>query len=138
MKCALAADFELAEQSSKFFYVIDHFRSKYALDVVAALVFLALGKSNFSNKLNDGGRLSFVEASNIASLASFLGVSRDTVRRRLNDLSLCHLVQRSNTGFVVKDIPAWRELASFAGQVGPSPRTAGTRFFVGKKTAPFC
>jgi len=104
--------FALANQSSRFFGRFGGFRSKHDLDFADVFVFLALGRLNFDDSL--GGK--FIRPASITSMASFLGIPRETLRRKLNQLVERDLVQRSNYGFVIKDVMAWRRLAELIAQ----------------------
>jgi predicted transcriptional regulator len=99
--------FALAGQSTNFFHVLTGFRNKYEIDFTDILIFLALGRLNF----DDSTDLMFMKPANIVSVSGFLGIPRETLRRKLNLLETRDLVQRSNYGFVVKDLAAWRKLA---------------------------
>jgi Fic family protein len=96
-----------AAQSSKFFGRLGEFRNKYDLDFDDVLLFLALGQLNFGSNLG----AMFLEPTNISSISNFLGIPRETARRKLYHLAEHNLVRRSNNGFVVTDIPAWCSVA---------------------------
>lgn len=99
--------FALARQSARFFRVLDGLKQKHKLDFDEILVFFALGRLNFDDSQN----MMFVKPTNIVSLAAFLGMPLETLRRKLVRLEECELVLRSNYGFVVKSIPTWQRIA---------------------------
>jgi DNA-binding MarR family transcriptional regulator len=103
--------FALAKSSARFFKLVGGLRTKYDIDYEEILIFLGLGRLNFDDSLN----LMFVKPTSVVSLAGYMGIPRETLRRKLARLEEKELVQRSNYGFVVKDLNSWRRLAEMTG-----------------------
>lgn len=99
--------FLLARQSARFFRLLDGLKTKHQIEFDEVLVFFALGRLNFDDSQN----LMFVKPTNIVSLAAFLGMPPETLRRKLAKLEERDLVLRSNYGFVVKNMPTWQRIA---------------------------
>lgn len=98
---------------------MDGLRTKHQLDFDEVLVFFALGRLNFDDSQN----LMFIKPANIVSLAAFLGMPRETLRRKLSKLEERDLVSRSNYGFVVKQIATWQRIAEVIAPEGADGRT---------------
>ena len=101
----------MARFASRMFRVLNSIRSRHGLEFDEILIFFALGRLNY-----DPGQANvlYVKPANIISLAEFLDIPRETLRRKLVRLEEKELVQRTSYGFVVKDMAVWRRLGELA------------------------
>ena len=101
----------MARFASRMFRVLNSIRSRHGLEFDEILIFFALGRLNY-----DPGQANvlYVKPANIISLAEFLDIPRETLRRKLARLEEKELVQRTSYGFVVKDMAVWRRLGELA------------------------
>lgn len=113
--------FALARQSARFFRMLDGLRTKHQLEFDEVLAFFALGRLNFDDSQN----LMFVKPTNIVSLAAFLGMPRETLRRKLTKLEERDLVSRSSYGFVVKQVATWQRIAEAISPESAEARLSG-------------
>jgi hypothetical protein len=104
-----------ARFASRFFRVVSSMRSRYGLEYEEIVIFFGLGRLNFDLSQ---GEVMMIKPTNIVSLAEFLDIPRETLRRKLMRLEEKDLVQRTSYGFVVKDTAVWRRLGELA-QQGP-------------------
>ena len=102
---------DAARFATRFFRMLGALKSRHAIEFEEILIFFALGRLNFDP---GQGSLMMVKPANVTSLSSFLGLPRETLRRKLLRLEEKGLVQRTSYGFVVRDMGAWRRLAEFA------------------------
>ncbi len=100
-----------ARVASRLFRLMGGLRSRHGVELDEIIVYFAVGRLTFDPA--QGGVI-MIRPTNIASLSEFLGVPRETLRRKLLRLEEKELVQRSSSGFVVKDIALWRRLAELA------------------------
>ena len=101
-----------ARFASKFFRVMISLKGRFSVEFDEIVIFFGLGRLNFDPTQ---GPMMFVKPINILSLAEFLAIPRETLRRKLLHLEEKELVQRTSYGYVVKDVASWRRLAD-AGQ----------------------
>ena len=101
-----------ARFASKFFRVLISLKGRFGVEFDEIVIFFGLGRMNFDPTQ---GPMMFVKPINILSLAEFLAIPRETLRRKLLHLEEKELVQRTSYGYVVKDVASWRRLAD-AGQ----------------------
>ena len=97
-----------ARFASRFFRVFISIRAKYNLDYDELIIFFALGRLNFDPSQ---APMMFVKPTNIVSLAEFVCIPRETLRRKLVRLEEKDLVHRTSYGFVVKDLMLWRRIS---------------------------
>lgn len=103
-----------ARFASRFFRTFIHIRSRHGLEYDELIIFFALGRLNFDPSQ---APMMFVKPTNIVSLAEFVSIPRETLRRKLGKLEEKDLVHRTSYGFVVKDLALWRRISEI-GQVG--------------------
>jgi predicted transcriptional regulator len=82
-------------------------KSKYDIDIVDVVVFLVLGMLNFEKS---NSSLLNVQPMTISSVSDFIGIPKETVRRKLSLLEQKSLISKTNYGFLVKDITVWKQL----------------------------
>ena len=102
-----------ARFASRFFRTFINIRARHNLDYDELIIFFALGRLNFDPSQ---APMRFVKPTNIVSLAEFVSIPRETLRRKLVRLEEKDLVQRTSYGFVVKDLSLWRRISEI-GQV---------------------
>jgi len=95
----------------RLFRLMGGLRSRHGVELDEIVVYFAVGTLTFDPAQ---GSVVMIRPTNIASLSEFLGVPRETLRRKLMRLEEKELVQRSSSGFVVKDLAVWRRLADLA------------------------
>jgi DNA-binding MarR family transcriptional regulator len=101
-----------ARIASRLFRLFGSLRSRHGVELDEIVIYLAVGRLTFDPA---SGSMMMIRPTNIASLSEFLGIPRETLRRKLLRLEERDLVQRSSSGFVVKDMAVWRRLADVAG-----------------------
>ncbi len=97
----------IVRYSAKFVRLFGSFRQKYGLDFDEIFIFFALGRLNYDLT---NPKMLILNPANVASLAEFLAIPRETLRRKLGRLEEKSLVQRTSGGYVVRDMNAWRRL----------------------------
>jgi len=97
-----------ARYASRFFRVFNSLKARHGLEFEDIIIFFALGRLNFDPTQ---GAMMLVKPTNVVSLAEFLVIPRETLRRKLLRLEEKDLVQRTSYGFIVKDMTMWRRLA---------------------------
>lgn len=97
--------------ASRLFRLISGIRSRHGIDLDETMVFFAVGRLT----LDPTQSMMVVRPTNIASLSDFMGVPRETLRRKLIRLEEREMVTRTSSGFVVRDMVQWRRLAELAG-----------------------
>ncbi len=96
--------------ASRLFRLIESLRSRYGVDLDEVMVYFAVGRLTYDRSQS----MMMIRPTNIASLSDFLGIPRETLRRKLLRLEERELVQRSSAGFAVRDPAVWRRLAEVA------------------------
>ncbi len=104
-----------ARIASRMFRLFQSLRARHGVELDETIVYFAVGRLNVDPAQ---GSMIMIRPTNIASLADFLGVPRETVRRKLLRLEEKDLIQRSSSGFVVRDMAVWRRLTELAGDKG--------------------
>lgn len=82
---------------------------KYQLDLCDVLIFIACGVINLRSTSHD---IVVMQLANQSSIAHYLRMSRETVRRRLLKLEDRKLVSRVSCGYAVKDLKLWMQTMS--------------------------
>ncbi len=103
----------MARFASRLFRVFNSLKSRHGIEFDEILIFFALGRLNYDPGQSN---VMYVKPANIVSLAEFLDIPRETLRRKLVRLEEKDLVQRTSYGFVVKDMAVWRRLGEIAQQ----------------------
>ncbi|WP_147306359.1 hypothetical protein [Methylovirgula sp. 4M-Z18] len=93
-------------------------KSKYDIDIVDVVVFLVLGVLNFEKSSSS---LLNVQPMTISSVSEFIGIPKETVRRKLGLLEQKSLISKTNYGFLVKDIAVWRQLVESSASSADAP-----------------
>jgi hypothetical protein len=102
-----------ARVASRLFRLVASLRARHGVEIDEAIVYFAVGRLT----LEPGqGAMIVVRPTNIASLAEFLAMPRETLRRKLIKLEERELVTRSSAGFTVRDVGVWRRLAELTGE----------------------
>ena len=96
-----------ARVATRLFRLMAVLRSRHGIELDEIVVYFAVGSLTFDPSQ---GSMVMLRPTNIASLSEFLGIPRETLRRKLLRLEEKELVQRSSSGFVVKDLAVWRRL----------------------------
>lgn len=96
--------------ASRLFRLMDSLRSRHGVDIDEIIVFFAVGRLTFDRSQS----MMMVRPTNIASISDFLGVPRETLRRKLLRLEERELVQRNSAGFAIKDMALWRRLGELS------------------------
>ena len=101
-----------ARIASRLFRLVASLRARHGVELDEVIIYFAVGRLTFTP---EQASVLMVRPTNIASLSEFLGVPRETLRRKLLRLEERELVLRSSAGFVVKDMAVWRRLAEIVG-----------------------
>jgi hypothetical protein len=96
-----------AERAANLLRAFGRIRDQYALDFDDIAILLACGRINFGSRRHP---ISYAQAANVSSLADYVGIPRETVRRRLRILASKQLVARVAHGYIVSDLTAWSSL----------------------------
>ena len=100
-----------ARVATRLYRLIASLRARHGVEIDEIMVYFAVGRLTFDPQQS----MVMIRPTNIASLSEFLGVPRETLRRKLLRLEERELVQRTSAGFVVRDAAVWRRLADIAG-----------------------
>ena len=87
------------------FMAIDTIRNTLGLDVEEALLYLGIGYLN-TERIQQLGMSGYISATNIASVADFMNLPKETARRKIKRLISLGLVENER-GVVVCDIARW-------------------------------
>ena len=87
------------------FMSIDTIRNTLNLDVEEALLYLGIGYLN-TERIEKLGMSGYISATNIASVADFMNLPKETARRKIKRLIALGLVENER-GVVVSDISRW-------------------------------
>ena len=87
------------------FMAIDNIRNTLGLDVEEALLYLGIGYLN-TERIQQLGMSGYISATNIASVADFMNLPKETARRKIKRLISLGLVENER-GVVVCDIARW-------------------------------
>ena len=79
---------------------------KYQIDLCDVLIFIACGIINLRTTNQD---IVVMQLANRSSIAHYLRMSRETVRRRLLKLEDRKLISRVSCGYAVKDLKRWMQ-----------------------------
>lgn len=104
------------------FVAVDLIRNTLGLDVEEALLYLGIGYLN-TERIQQVGLRGYISATNIASVADFMNLPKETARRKIKRLITLGLVE-NDRGVVVSDIGRW---FSFVEQLPLSTRDAERR-----------
>ena len=94
-------------------------RRRWSLDLEEALLYLCIGYLNTERSLRMGSH-GFVAATNISSVANFIGMPKETARRKINKLIDGGLVLNVG-GIVIADIERWVAIAGGPREKGGQP-----------------
>lgn len=100
-----------ARIAARLFRLLGNLRARHNVDLEEIVIYFAVGSLTID--LSQGSMV-MIRPTNIASLSEFLGIPRETLRRKLLRLEERELLQRSSSGFLVKDMAVWRRLADIA------------------------
>ena len=107
----MASDLNLystkAEKAASLLRAFGRIRDQYSLDFDDIAILLACGRINFGSRRHP---ISYAQAANVSSLADYVGIPRETVRRRLRILASKQLVARVAHGYIVSELAAWSSL----------------------------
>ncbi len=98
--------------ATRLFRLMESLRSRHGLDLDEIIIFFAVGRLTF----DPGQAMMTIRPTNIASLSDFMGIPRETLRRKLLRLEERELVQRASAGFTIRDMALWRRLGELAGE----------------------
>lgn len=97
----------LAEQAGGILRSFTKTRQKHGLDFDDLAIILACGRINFGSKKY---HFSYVQAANVSSIADYIAMPRETVRRRLHSLESKQLLIRVAHGYIINDLATWCSL----------------------------
>lgn len=98
--------FGKAEKAADLLRAFNRIREQHSLDYDDIAILLACGRINFGSRQYP----SYAQAANVSSLADYVGIPRETVRRRLGILASKQLVARVAHGYIVSDVSTWSSL----------------------------
>lgn len=87
-------------------------RRRHAVDLDDLLILAACGAINFSPARR---ALPFAQPANVTSIAEYVRVPRETVRRKLQAIEEKGFVARSSAGYCVTDAAGWLALVGVLG-----------------------
>jgi hypothetical protein len=88
-----------------FFGAIDNIRHTLNIDVEEMLLYLSIGYLN-TERIQQVGTNGYISATNIASVADFMKIPKETARRKIKRLIAKGLVENKH-GVVVSDAARW-------------------------------
>ena len=88
-----------------FFAAIENIRQTLNIDVEEMLLYLSIGYLN-TERIQQVGTNSYISATNIASVADFMKIPKETARRKIKRLIAMGLVENRH-GVVVSDAERW-------------------------------
>ena len=88
-------------------------KRRYGFDLDDIIIIAACGAINFAGAKH---KIPFAQPANIASIAGYIRMSRETVRRKLQCIEDKGFVHRYSGGYLVKNLGEWLELV---GQLAP-------------------
>ena len=88
-----------------FFSAIDNIRHTLNIDVEEMLLYLSIGYLN-TERIQQVGTNGYISATNIASVADFMKIPKETARRKIKRLIAMGLVENRH-GVVVSDAARW-------------------------------
>ena len=88
-----------------FFGAIDNIRHTLNIDVEEMLLYLSIGYLN-TERIQQVGTNGYISATNIASVADFMKIPKETARRKIKRLIAMGLVENRH-GVVVSDAARW-------------------------------
>jgi len=88
-----------------FFGAIDNIRHTLNIDVEEMLLYLSIGYLN-TERIQQVGTNGYISATNIASVADFMKIPKETARRKIKRLIAMGLVENKH-GVVVSDAARW-------------------------------
>ncbi len=87
-------------------------KRKHGFDLDDLVILAACGAINFTGHRRD---LPFAQPANIASIAEYIRVPRETVRRKLQTIEARGFVARYSGGYLVTSYKDWLALVGFLG-----------------------
>ena len=88
-----------------FFAAIENIRQTLNIDVEEMLLYLSIGYLN-TERIQQVGTNGYISATNIASVADFMKIPKETARRKIKRLIAMGLVENRH-GVVVSDAARW-------------------------------
>ena len=88
-----------------FFGAIENIRHTLNIDVEEMLLYLSIGYLN-TERIQQVGSNGYISATNIASVADFMKIPKETARRKIKRLIAMGLVENRH-GVVVSDAARW-------------------------------
>ena len=88
-----------------FFGAIENIRHTLKIDVEEMLLYLSIGYLN-TERIQQVGANGYISATNIASVADFMKIPKETARRKIKRLIAMGLVENRH-GVVVSDAARW-------------------------------
>ncbi len=88
-----------------FFGSIENIRTSLNIDVEEMLLYLSIGYLN-TERIQQVGTNGYISATNIASVADFMKIPKETARRKIKRLIAMGLVENKH-GVVVSDAARW-------------------------------
>jgi len=88
-----------------FFGAIENIRHTLNIDVEEMLLYLSIGYLN-TERIQQVGANGYISATNIASVADFMKIPKETARRKIKRLIAMGLVENRH-GVVVSDAARW-------------------------------
>jgi hypothetical protein len=88
-----------------FFGAIENIRASLNIDVEEMLLYLSIGYLN-TERIQQVGTNGYISATNIASVADFMKIPKETARRKIKRLIALGLVENRH-GVVVSDAARW-------------------------------
>ncbi len=82
-------------------------KRKYGFDFDEVIIIAACGAINFAGAKKE---MPFAQPANISSIAGYVRVPRETVRRKLQNIESKGFVQRYSGGYVISDVAEWLSL----------------------------
>lgn len=99
----------------KLSYISDY-KVKNDIDIYSTLILFVIGIYNingYSSNLNSESKFYGLRAVSIKGISDVISISRETVRRRLNDLEEAGLISRLDGNFIIRDWGVWNEIFTF-------------------------
>lgn len=85
-------------------------KRKYGFDLDDIMIIAACGAINFTGVRQT---LPFAQPANISSIAEYVRIPRETVRRKLQNIEGGGFVQRYSGGYLVNNVTEWLTLVGF-------------------------
>ena len=82
-------------------------KRKYGFDFDEVIIIAACGAINFAGAKQE---MPFAQPANISSIAGYIRVPRETVRRKLQNIESKGFVQRYSGGYLINNISDWLSL----------------------------